>query len=252
MLRRTLRSRLPGGSAPSPCCGASDEGLQDAGLLVDRVHDNGNVTHDYVVAALVEAQERWSSSGYRDRQARLDVYQAERRLAAARGEPWAERIELPAWAGGAPLPHVISNGTRADLICFAADPAPWDGTSARSVSAADVDSRPLLQFTFHFCASIKFGGPNDEGLVGHPLAGRGLVPYEAHIVHDSPWLAEEDRIDAAHPNSHPGKLSHDRSHYLLAFHDEVFEALAERLEIRTGEGTMSGWLHDAVSAIFTL
>lgn len=215
------------------------------------MRENWNVTDDSVVAALVEAQERWSSSSYQDQQALLDVYQAERRLVAARGEPWAERIELPAWDVGAPLPHVISNGTRADLICFAADPAPWDGTSARSVSAADVDSRPLLQFTFYSCASIKFGGPNDEGLDGHPLAGRGLAPYEAHIVHNSPWLAEEDRIDAGHPSSHPGRLSHDLNHYLLAFHDEIFEALAERLEVRTGEGTISGWLHAAASAVIT-
>jgi hypothetical protein len=39
--------------------------------------------------------------------------QAERDLAAARGEQYAQVIDIgPCWDDGAPLPHLISNGSR--------------------------------------------------------------------------------------------------------------------------------------------
>lgn len=44
--------------------------------------------------------------------------QAERDLAAARGEQYAKVIDIgPRWDIGAPLPHLISNGSRAFVVC---------------------------------------------------------------------------------------------------------------------------------------
>ena len=50
---------------------------------------------------------------------------AERALAAARGEQYAEEIDIGvAWDAGAPLPHVLTNGSRTLIVCRAnhADP----------------------------------------------------------------------------------------------------------------------------------
>ena len=55
---------------------------------------------------------------------------AERDLALARGEQYAQVIEIgPRWDIGAPLPHLISNGSRAFVACLVSQPGPdWDGT----------------------------------------------------------------------------------------------------------------------------
>lgn len=101
--------------------------------------------------------------------------QAERDLAAARGEQYAEVIEVgPRWDAGAPLPHLIGNGSRAFMVCMASDPDPdWEGAYVRVVSPADSHRRPLVVIEMWGCAEIRFGGPNDEAIHGHPLHGKG-------------------------------------------------------------------------------
>lgn len=50
--------------------------------------------------------------------------QAERDLAAARGEQYAAVIDIgPRWDIGAPSPHLVSNGSRAFVVCLASQPA---------------------------------------------------------------------------------------------------------------------------------
>lgn len=68
-----------------------------------------------------------------------DQLAAERELAAARGEQYAQVIDIgPDWDTGAPLPHLISNGSRAFVVCRASQPDPdWDGTYTTVVSHAD-------------------------------------------------------------------------------------------------------------------
>jgi hypothetical protein len=51
--------------------------------------------------------------------------QAERELAAARGDQYAKVIDIgPRWDGGAPLSHLTSNGSRAFVLCLASVPDP--------------------------------------------------------------------------------------------------------------------------------
>src|SRR5215470_5377570 len=61
------------------------------------------------------------------------VLQAERDLAAAKGEPYAVPIEFPvAWDTGAPLPYLMQNDHRTFLAFFLHDVDPnWDGTYVR-------------------------------------------------------------------------------------------------------------------------
>jgi hypothetical protein len=57
--------------------------------------------------------------------ARADQLKAERGLAAARGEQYAQVIEIgPYWDAGAPLPHLLSNRSRAFVACRAGQPDP--------------------------------------------------------------------------------------------------------------------------------
>ncbi len=169
-------------------------------------------------------------------EAREAVLDAERVLARSRGQQFAEVIDLGAvWDRGAPLTHFISNGSQTVIVCRAKNtPADWDGRSVRVVSAQDSDESPLIVFTFDLCFSTRFGYPNDEVLSGHALYGRGLDFYQAHLVHNSEWIEEIDRINSVHPNFRPVEAQH----YLLAFHDETFEVIAEKIDVQSVRGNL--------------
>lgn len=201
-------------------------------------------------AELDRARSRVRETNFSDRDAWLMQWEAERRLAESVGDPWAEVLDLGSrWDAGAPLPHVVSGPDMCVLVCHASEPDPaWDGTYVTVVSPADTATSLLLVCTFRGFHSIKFGGPNDEVMHGHPFSGRGLVPYGAHRIHNSPWLAEEERINSVHPQ-HTREGFRRLSHYFFAFHDETFEALARDVEIQAVRSTVSEQLHHAVTQL---
>ncbi|MGH3187120.1 MAG: hypothetical protein ACRDOL_07665 [Streptosporangiaceae bacterium] len=176
--------------------------------------------------------------------------QAERDLAAARGEQYARVIDIgPRWDAGAPLPHLVSNGSRAFVACLADQPDPsWDGTYVRLVSPADESPSLFVVIELRGCAEIRFGGPNDEALHGHPLHGRGLAAYRAHEVVNSAWIEEAIKVNSVHPH-HSDASFRQLRHYALLFHDEMLEALARGIESRVVEGTMRAILADLVDSL---
>jgi hypothetical protein len=159
-------------------------------------------------------------------EAESDLAHAQRQLAASRNQQWAEPIDFGVrWDYGAPQPHLVSNGSKAVLVCHAAFVDPnWDGTYTTVVSPSDPTPTDLLEFTFMGCHAVKFGGPNDE--VRHPLEESGLEGYEAHLIHNSQWIAEEEAINSVHP-FHQGGWHERLNHYFFVFHDDMFEALAD-------------------------
>jgi len=126
------------------------------------------------------------------RAAREDQLKAERDLASARGEQYAQVIKIgPRWDVGAPLPHLISNGSRAFVVCLASQPDPeWDGTYVKVASPAGADPSLFVVIEMRGCSQIRFGGPSDEAMSGHPLYGKGLDGYQAHEVFNSRWIEE--------------------------------------------------------------
>jgi hypothetical protein len=150
----------------------------------------------------------------------------------------------PRWDTGAPLPDLISNGSRAFIVCMASDPDPdWDGTYVRVVSSADAHPSPLAVIEMWGCAETRFGGPNDEAIHGYPLHGKGLAGYGAHEVASSAWIEEAIKVNSVHPH-HSGALFRQLHHYALLFHDEMLEALARGVESRPVIGTMGMILED--------
>lgn len=47
---------------------------------------------------------------------------------------------------------------------------------------------PLMSNSASSDYAHRFGGPNDEVIMGHPLHGNGLQAYRAHEVANSQWL----------------------------------------------------------------
>jgi hypothetical protein len=176
--------------------------------------------------------------------------QAERDLAAARGEQYAQVIDIdPLWDVGAPLPHLISNGSRAFVVCLARQPDPdWDGTYVTVVSPADQHPSLFVVLELRGCHEIRFGGPNDEAIEGHPLHGRGLAGYGAHEVLNSAWIEDAIKVNSVHPN-HSDAPFRQLHHYALLFHDEMIEALAQDIESRLVTGTMRAILQDLVGRL---
>lgn len=182
-------------------------------------------------AALFEAQERWktarNSSSQEDVEAaRESLLKAQRALFLAKSEETALTCEWEVpWEIGAPLPHVVSSSLSTYLMYVADEPDPdWDGSYVTEIRTSDTHRIALVEFIG--CYAFQFGGPNDEVITGHRLWGKGLVPYSAHIIANSHWLAEMERINRVHPYYHPDEWR-TLKHYLLLFHDENFECLAK-------------------------
>jgi hypothetical protein len=154
---------------------------------------------------------------------------AGRDLARLRGGQYAVPLDLGIeWDIGAPLPHVVSSGSRAIVIFYRRTiDADWDGTYVTVVDPAVPTPAALGLLEFTGCYLVKFGGLNDEAIAGHPLHGRGLVPYRAHTIRNSQWITEAEQQNSVHP-FHTGGW-HDRmNHYVLCFHDETLECLARQ------------------------
>jgi hypothetical protein len=161
-------------------------------------------------------------------QAYAEQLGAERHLARVRGEQYAEPLDLGVrWDIGAPLPHVVSDSWRTIVIFHRPEPDPdWDGTYVRIVHAGQTTPSALGLVEFTGVYLTTFGGLNDEAIDGHPLSGRGLVAYQAHLVHNSSWIAEAERANSVHPQ-HRGGWYQQYNHYILCFHDETFECIAK-------------------------
>ena len=105
-------------------------------------------------------------------------------------------------------------------------------------SLASGDGGFVIEIRFEGSLSVRMGHPNDEVLQGHPLWPAGLKLYEAHVIHDSPWLEEHRRVNSVHDH-HSDATFDGRKHYFLAFHDEVVEALANDVSARRLKGDMA-------------
>lgn len=183
----------------------------------------------------------------RMRASRQDCLAAERALSLAKGEETALQIdwEVP-WDVGAPLPHVLAYTNKVFLIYLSADEAPLFKTNPVNPE----DEQPAL-VQFKGCHAFKFGDPNDEVLHGHPLYGRGLELYSAHIVANSSWLAELQRINSVH-EYYDASIWHDLKHYLLTFHDDTFECIARGYSIEVLQRNLRQAVEEAVERLFRI
>lgn len=172
--------------------------------------------------------------------AHADVLIAERELAAARGEEYAEDIDFPVnWDTGAPLPHLLYNGRKAFLTFYvrAVDPK-WDGSYVTLKDPGNAEMESLAIVEFNRCISAKMGSPNDEVFEGHPLSGKGMEGYTAQVVKNSRWLAELEAINSVHAYYDP-KLWRTLHHYIFWFHDETFECVAQSFSVEQRKCSMS-------------
>ena len=143
-----------------------------------------------------------------------------------RAEEFARSIEWsPQWDTGAPMPQVFSNGRRVFLSYLIQETGDeWDGTDVNVIdnTSEAIYSLALVEFTGN---TFRFGIANDEVFSGLPLWGKGLEPYGAHTVENSAWIEELKSIHKVHRHFNEARWE-ERKHFLLLFHDEIFEVIA--------------------------
>jgi len=139
----------------------------------------------------------------------------------------------PTWNIGAPMPQVFSTGYKTFLIYLVNEPNPnWDGTSISVIDNTSATIYPLALVEFIHPHTHRFGTVNDEAGSGHSLYKKGLEFYSAHIVENSNWIRELKNIHKVHPYFNESSWV-DRKHFLLFFHDEMFEIVANDYKIET-------------------
>jgi hypothetical protein len=177
---------------------------------------------------------------------------AERDLARLRGDEYAVPVDLGVqWDTDAPLPYVLAASGRVLVLFYLRVPSGrWDGTSVEVVDPTSERPAALGLIEFSGVHSIKFGGPNDEAIKGHPLYGRGLSNYRAFRVENSRWIDQEEQINSVH-HAHRGGWHERLGHYVLCFHDEMLECLAESWHSESIISSLPEALHDAARRILS-
>ena len=130
---------------------------------------------------------------------------------------------------GAPMPKVLSSDTELYLIFY---PATEDeNISDIPIARNSIGDKGVCIVRFRQALSHKFGSPSDETLMGHPLYKEGLAPYTAQYLDKSPWIEELVKTDSIHPYHTPSKFK-EYKHYILSFHDNTFECVAQGYDMR--------------------
>jgi hypothetical protein len=121
-------------------------------------------------------------------------------------------------------------------------PGEWEDSQVRAVDSI-TDGEPIAIVRFDHCKAHMFGPPNDEAFHGHPLAGRGLQPYDAFRIEDSSWIRRLERMNSIHARHDP-KRFWELQQLVLAFHDSTFECICKRFELRTKRGSIDDVISD--------
>jgi len=76
-----------------------------------------------------------------------------------------------------------------------------------------------------------FGSPNQDMLFFHEYSKLGIKSGEAYLIQNSEWIKKEIEFARQHPYFNSKKF--DRSqHFLFVFKDNLFECIAESLDIQ--------------------
>jgi len=145
---------------------------------------------------------------------------------------------FPQSSVGAPCPMIVCDEFVTVVAFYLEEGGPnWDGKTVRVVGPGSTGEMIAI-VRFDLCYSSLFGPPNDEAFSGHPLASRGLGPYSAVMVENSSWVRALERMNAVHPYHRPDAFAKWK-HFILSFHDSVFECVANGFTIETCKGSIN-------------
>jgi hypothetical protein len=151
-----------------------------------------------------------------------------------------EETDFPPPLDGAPLPTVFATEHRLLLAYYIKLWQPETPHNKRLnmpvlVNESSLGTISVVDFQR---AAAFFSVPiSNETFDAHPFALRGLTSSGVFRVEDSSWIRRLKAAQYYHRQPHPGAFS-DLKHFIFVFHDSIFEAAANELEVRTVEGSM--------------
>ena len=126
---------------------------------------------------------------------------------------------------GAPLPLVFADEHRVQLIFLKL-------VESDVIPENDLKTVDIYVLTFNRCLKHCFGFPSDEALYGHPYHSLGMESYAFYELENSDWLAELEKIEKkAFPDYDVTKHWTIYKHYIITFHDSMFECIAKDYSI---------------------
>lgn len=149
-----------------------------------------------------------------------------------------ELTEIPQSSIGAPIPVVLASEHKVAVAYYCENREEgWDGVSIKMINPFS-SREPIAIVVFDRCTSHYFGPPNDEAFSGHPLAEIGLEPYGSFEVIESSWIRKLEQMNSVHPYHNKVDFMHGKRHFILTFHDSIFECVAKGFDIHTGHGSI--------------
>jgi hypothetical protein len=113
---------------------------------------------------------------------------------------------------GAPRPLIIANDQYL-LVAFQGD-------------ADTLEEEYVIGMKFSGPRKHRFGIPGNETIFGHPYYQQGLRAAGFYELENSDWIAELQEIARVHRYHNPDTWT-KLKHYILTFHDNMFECVAE-------------------------
>ncbi len=134
---------------------------------------------------------------------------------------------------GAPSPTIVSNDSEL-FIAFYAD---------KEIKTLEPKERNTIYdkgiFALKFKKYLKyiFGLPGNETIQGHPYSKLGMKSFSFYELKNSNLIKDLQEIEKIHSYYNPEKWLNYK-HYILTFHDNMFECIAEDFEIREGNSSL--------------
>jgi hypothetical protein len=153
-----------------------------------------------------------------------EVIEAQRALAAFKGEQYAVPIDLGFFPENEYTSPILLQTDYETILTFIAKKHMPDG-SVKEVGTAIIK--------FERCSLTKFGHPNDEALPGHSLYSKGLGgPDSIYEVHNSQWVKEKMEINRV---SFPKTLDLKQKHFIFTFHENTLECIASGMSVELSD-----------------
>ncbi len=147
--------------------------------------------------------------------------------------------DLPQSSIGAPCPLVIASEHQVAICYYLENKSEdWDGSYIKMVDQT-TSSEPLAIIEFKLCYAHYCGPPNDEAFDGHPLSNKGVSPYRNYEVLESSWISHMEEMNAVHPYHKKESFLEGKRHFILAFHDSVFECIGQEYQVHIGTGSIN-------------
>ncbi len=128
---------------------------------------------------------------------------------------------------GSPSPTIISNDNEL-FIAFYADK---ERTSSGPQERNTIYDTGIFALKFKDYLKYTFGLPGNETIQGHPYSKLGMKSFSFYELNNSDLIKALQEIEKVHPYYNPEKWK-TYKHYILTFHDNMFECIAQDFEIR--------------------